>query len=540
MNKTLQQTRNLLFHARCRDSGRRVGAATGQIQYDREKPPFRVEMRQGYSVVEDNSGSSGSHYYVSLWLPAAVLGALLIVTLTLQVAISWKAHRQMAPVNSHIALMVRLQGVNLELQRVLIEILGDGGVLSGDERTQMRNELKAILGLQAHLMADTPQSIASAHDVLADAAIYPTQALILALSHLRKAIAQEAVAHQRLIEKVERSTAMDLDIGIITLLAFPTGAILLIYLMRRRILAPLKHLGFLMTLLARRDYSPAPVAAIDPLLRPLTENYNKMVTRLSELEKEHEARERDLEGQVESATRALLEQHRSLANTERLAAVGEMMARIAHELRNPLAGVKLACTNLRQELNQRLGSPEYNERIDMVTGEIDRIITMQNTLLDHSRHKPEPSRDITIARTVRDLIELTRYQLPMQVRLEQRIPGDIVCRLPEALFRQSLLNLFLNAWQALGEQEGRITIEAVLNDGMLRLDVRDDGPGFPRDLLEYGIRAFITHRAGGTGLGLSMVQRFARALGGSVTLSNREPHGACVTLELPCGKYAHA
>jgi two-component system NtrC family sensor kinase len=191
-------------------------------------------------------------------------------------------------------------------------------------------------------------------------------------------------------------------------------------------------------------------------------------------------------------------------------------------------------------LNQRLGSPEYNERIDMVTGEIDRIITMQNTLLDHSRHKPEPSRDITIARTVRDLMELMRYQLPTQVRLEQRIPGDIVCRLPEALFRQSLLNLFLNAWQALGEQEGRITIEAVLNDGMLRLDVRDDGPGFPRDLLEYGIRAFITHRAGGTGLGLSMVQRFARALGGSVTLSNREPHGACVTLELPCGKYAHA
>ena len=490
--------------------------------------------------MDETPEDSGTHYYISLWLPAAVLGALLIVTLSLQVAMSWKSHRQLAPVNDHIAMMVRLQGVNLELQRMLIEILGDHGVLTDEERAQIRGEIKAILALQAHLMADTPQSIASAHDVLADVGIHPRQALILALGHLRKAIEQEASAHQRLVERVEHSTAMDLEIGIITLLAFPTGAILLIYLLRRRILAPLKRLGFLMTLLARHDFSPAPVVAIDPLLRPLTDNYNKMVTRLAVLEKEHEERERDLESQVESATRALLEQHRSLSNSERLAAVGEMMARIAHELRNPLAGVKLACTNLREELSQRLGTPEYNERIDMVTGEIDRIITMQNTLLDHSRHKPEPSRNITISRTVQDLVKLARYQIPMQVELEQRIPDDIVCHLPEGQFRQSLLNLILNARQALDGRIGRITIEANLTDSLLRLDVCDDGPGFPRDLLEYGIQAFKSHRAEGTGLGLSMVQRFARAVGGDVYLANRKPHGACVTLELPCRSYGHA
>jgi signal transduction histidine kinase len=175
----------------------------------------------------------------------------------------------------------------------------------------------------------------------------------------------------------------------------------------------------------------------------------------------------------------------------------------------------------------------------MVTSEIDRIITMQNTLLDHSRHKPEPLRNIAIARTVNDLVRLARYQIPSQIRLEQHIPDDIVCYLPEGLFRQSLLNLILNAMQALGEREGRITIEAILTDDSLRLDISDDGPGFPPDLLEYGIRAFITHRAEGTGLGLSMVQRFARTVGGNVMLSNREPHGACVRLELPCRVYGH-
>jgi len=294
-----------------------------------------------------------------------------------------------------------------------------------------------------------------------------------------------------------------------------------------------------MTLLGRKNYSPAPVAIIDPMLRPLTENYNTMVTRLAELEAEHAQREQDLEVQVENATRVLLEQQRRLATSERLAAVGEMMARIAHELRNPLAGVKLACTNLRQELIQQLDSPEYRERIDIIAGEIDRIIALLNSLLDQSRHTPEVMRDVTVRQAVAELIVLARYQIPERIRIEQDIASDIVCRLPDALFRQALLNLLLNACQALGDKTGSIVIKADLTSGSLLLNVCDDGPGFPADLLESGIRAFVTHRADGTGLGLSMVQRFARTHGGTITLSNREPHGACVTLELPCGRNGH-
>ena len=97
------------------------------------------------------------------------------------------------------------------------------------------------------------------------------------------------------------------------------------------------------------------------------------------------------------------------------------------------------------------------------------------------------------------------------------------------------MNLILNAQQAIGEHEGVIVIDAGVEDGRLSLSVCDDGPGFPQDLLEAGIRTFVTHRADGTGLGLSMVQRFARAHGGNVNLYNVEPQGACVTLELPCG-----
>jgi len=490
--------------------------------------------------MSEQPGDSGYRYYVSLWFPAAVLGSLLIIVLIIQLVLSWKAHERLAPVNHHLVQMTRLQGVNLELQRELLESLAGEGELTTDERGQQRSELEHILAMRANLSADTPRALASAEAVLADAAIQPRNALILALSQLREVLDQEGGAHRRLIEDVNRATAVELRIGTIALLVFPTGAILLIYLLRRRILEPLDHLGFLMTLLARRNFAPAPVAAIDPMLRPLTENYNAMVTRLAELEQEHALREQDLEGQVESATHVLLEQQRSLANTERLAAVGEMMARIAHELRNPLAGVKLACTNLRQELDQRMESPGFRERIDIVAGEIDRIIALLNSLLDQSRHRPEAARELAVARAVADLVVLARYQIPAQIHIEQRIPGDTVCCLPDALFRQALLNLLMNARQALGEAPGRIVIEASVSNGTLRLNICDDGPGFPRELLESGIRAFVTYRADGTGLGLSMVQRFARALGGNIRLSNVQPHGACVTLDLPCGKDEHA
>jgi signal transduction histidine kinase len=482
----------------------------------------------------------GYYFYFSVWLPAAVLGTLLVIVLVFEVALSWKAHVRLEPVNRHIVQMDRMQSANLELQRELLESLGREETFTVEERAELRAEIDAVLAMDAHLDSGTPQALADARAVLADARVRPGEALIQALSHLRRSLTREAAQHKRLIDEIDRATELELQVGGIALLLFPTAAALLIYLLRRRIFAPLDHLGFMMTLLGRKHFAPAPVTTVDPLLRPLTENYNAMVVRLAELEQEHEEREQDLQGQVEDAARVLLEQQRSLADTERLATLGEMTARIAHELRNPLAGVKLACTNLRQEFSRKPQDREYQERIDLVAGEIDRIISLLNSMLDQARHRPEPARDIPVAETVRELLVLARYQVPARIRIEQRIPGDLICRLPEALFRQVLLNLVLNARQALGEREGVIRIEAQRVDARLNLSVRDDGPGFPDELLEYGIRAFATHRAEGTGLGLYMVQRFARRHGGDVALTNAAPHGACVTLDLPCGKQENA
>ena len=476
---------------------------------------------------------SSPRYYRSILLPCILLGGLLIFTLVVEVVLSLNTRGYVVPANKQISQLVRLQSTNLELQRELIESLREDSEFTTAERDRIHEELKNILRIEAHLVDATPQALAQARDVLADATYHPKEALLFAFSHTRKAVDLELRAHQQLIEGVDRASLLKFRIAILSLLVFPAGAGLIIYALRHRILLPLRHLGTLMTLLARQDYSPAPVAAIDPMLRPLVVNYNAMVQRLAAFEQEHASREHELESQVQNATDTLLEQQCKLASTERLTAVAESMAHVAHELRNPLAGIKLACANLRQDLSRMAESTDYVKRLDTVGAEIDRIVAALNSLLDQSRHQPPPLRDIAVARTVAEVITLLRYQIPARIRLEQRIADNIMCNLPDALLRPALLNLILNARQSIGEHDGEIVVDAFVNAETLVLSVCDDGPGFHELMLRTGFRAYVTDRPGGTGLGLPMVQRFARNLGGDVSLSNLKPHGACVTLELP-------
>jgi len=236
-----------------------------------------------------------------------------------------------------------------------------------------------------------------------------------------------------------------------------------------------------------------------------------------------------LEEEVRAATRTLLEQHRSLARAERLAATGELAASVAHELRNPLAGIQMTLTNLRAELQDH----ELVERVDLIINELNRLTRLLNEIVDASRHAPEPPRDVDLAGVVDDMLTLTRCQLPPQVQLESQIPPGLTCKLPQDRLRQALLNLLLNAAAVLADRGGTVTVAAARESNQVRITVSDDGPGFPAQLLQNGIRPFFSTRERGTGLGLPMVRRFARDVGGTLTLANHEPHGACVTLLLP-------
>jgi hypothetical protein len=132
----------------------------------------------------------------------------------------------------------------------------------------------------------------------------------------------------------------------------------------------------------------------------------------------------------------------------------------------------------------------------------------------------------------RDHHELLLSKVAADTEAELRLAVSLLVALPLA-GGVLLLNLLLNAIQVLGGH-GQVTLAAEREDGQLLLRVEDAGPGFPEEMLRAGVRPFATGWAGGTGLGLAMVRRFARDHDGELELANREPRGARVTLRLPC------
>jgi C4-dicarboxylate-specific signal transduction histidine kinase len=234
---------------------------------------------------------------------------------------------------------------------------------------------------------------------------------------------------------------------------------------------------------------------------------------------------------AEKAAVTLLEQHVSLTRAEKLAAVGETAGTLAHELRNPLAGILMSLENLRREP----AAEPIAERLQDLIDEIGRLTRLLGEKLAPLRHAPESVTEVDVAELLTDLCNLLRPGLSKSVELVTTTEPGIRLLLPRDRLRQALLNLIFNAAQALQSEAraGRIEIGAHRRDDDLVVWVRDDGPGFPDAFLEREPMPFETSRPGGTGLGLAMVRRVARDLGGRLELCNVEPHGAQAEMILP-------
>jgi signal transduction histidine kinase len=358
----------------------------------------------------------------------------------------------------------------------------------------------------------------------------PREALAGGVELLDRMLQRETLIQSELVDSVSRDTVVEWRLALAALVVFPCLIALALWALRQRVFRPIADLRVFLSRLAEGDFAPASLERVDPLVRPLFENYNRMLTRLEQLERSNLERTLSLEQEVRAATQALLRQQQSLARAERLAAAGEVSAALAHELRNPLAGMHVTLANLRKDV----ADEETGTRLDLVISELQRVTRLLNGLLQQSSHLPEAPRDIDLARLLRELCALLRYQISSDIELVTRVEEGVHCRLPEDGVRQAILNLVLNSVAALGERAGTIVIEAQRRDGSLQLQVSDDGPGFPAELLSSAVRPFRTFRESGTGLGLAIVNRFARDHGGELKISNRTPRGACASITLPC------
>jgi len=466
--------------------------------------------------------------------PARLRGLALLALLSSVLAILggmiWRNLERMDTVQAYVGYSHRIQDVGLSLQQALVDVLS-GGVLVPEQLALIATKIHMLANEDAHLSPQTPEKLRRVTAFLAQANAASLDngraELFDALREMHEVLDSETDQREKVLEEVSREELAELELATLTLILI----LLLTWLfLRRRILNPLHDLRHLLLNLAKEDFTPIAIDHLDPLLLPVFNSYNVMVIHLRELEEAKRMHAQSLEAEVRSATQALLEQQRSLARAETLAAVGELAAGLAHELRNPLAGIQMSCANLRREI----ADPDQGERLDLIGAELKRMTRLLNELLEQGKQAPAPSMDFNLAAMVKELLSLARYQIPGHIALTVDIPAGLECHLPSCGLRQALLNLVLNAAQAMDEKPGAVKVLARREEGLLAIEVSDDGPGFSEDMLRHGIHAFSTSRARGTGLGLAMVQRFARDLGGRIELSNRKPGGACVRLLLPC------
>jgi two-component system, NtrC family, sensor kinase len=482
------------------------------------------------TVIESSDRSSMNRiFFRRLWSYVGTSALLVALALATLVVVAWRSLDRFEPIHTHLEHVQRLQKTTLDLERLLDHSLRAGQPIDLAALRPLGDDIGDLAEFEGSLAPGTQELLERASKRASAPGSDATAAVAKTVEELQRVLFAETAAHDELVQGVERDTRIELLTAMGLGIALPMTAVLLLFSVRRRYLNPLDNLSELMTLLSRQDYRTVPTEDLDPLLRPVYDNYNRMAARLGELENEHRARQRTLEEEVRAATRALLEQQQELSRAARLAAVGEFAAGVAHELRNPLAGVQMALSGLRRDVDDR----DMAGRLDMVISELKRVTRQLNELLDMSRRAPEPVTDLQISAVVDEILVLVRYQVGDRIRLRQTVPESIRCRLPEGGFRQALLNLVLNATQAIGDGTGEVDVSAEIQDDRLKLAVSDTGRGFSNEMLETGVRSFVTFREGGTGLGLAIVRRFVRDLGGDISLANQGNGGARVTMELP-------
>ena len=218
-----------------------------------------------------------------------------------------------------------------------------------------------------------------------------------------------------------------------------------------------------------------------------------------------------------------------LTHQAALARVGQLAAVVAHEVKNPLAGIKGAV----QVLMSRRGAsdPEQQVMRDIV-GRIDALNELIGDLLVFARPRPPRLARVDLRRLLEEAVSMLRRD-PIGATIGVSIEGaELSLDADAELIRATVLNLLINAAQAL-EGSGRITIALARQGDSVAIDIRDNGPGIPEDMREQVFEPFVTTKARGGGLGLPIARRTAELHGGALTLLSPPDGGTVMRLTLP-------
>jgi len=245
---------------------------------------------------------------------------------------------------------------------------------------------------------------------------------------------------------------------------------------------------------------------------------------------------------LEETNRQLQRAEAEARRSERLAALGQMSAGLAHEIRNPLGVIKGSAEMLAQKV--RDAQPLAGELAGYISSEVNRLNSLVARFLDFARPAQLELRPEAISEIVDRALESVWGEMPQShVRVERlyasNLPDVMVDREP---CERAFVNLILNAYQAMdGEptaSEGtlRISISPDSSNGRpgVAVTLEDTGPGVPAELREQVFNPFVTSKKGGTGLGLAIVAKIVDDHRGSIRLESEPARGARFRVFLPC------
>ena len=275
-----------------------------------------------------------------------------------------------------------------------------------------------------------------------------------------------------------------------------------------------------------------------------------LVNRFVTQNRRQVARYQSLSETLAESNRQLQRAQAEARRAERLAALGQLSAGLAHEIRNPLGIIKGAAEMLHQKFSS--SHPAAAELSTYISTEVNRLNGLVSRFLDFARPSRLELKPVDICQVVDRALEIAYHRYPeSRVSIERHIAKDLPAVLAdEQMCEQVFVNLILNAYEAMSPEDGAkngpqsaatnepkitISISCDSSNGLsgVAAEIQDSGPGVPDELREQIFNPFVSSKKTGVGLGLSIVAKIVDDHRGSIQLISRPGAGACFRVFLP-------
>jgi two-component system sensor histidine kinase FlrB len=249
--------------------------------------------------------------------------------------------------------------------------------------------------------------------------------------------------------------------------------------------------------------------------------------RFAETSERLEARYYELLRETEGLRAALKAKDAEMKRRERLAALGETAAALAHEVRNPLGAMQLFLSLLRQDVADR---PQAAALVNEIGKSLTNLNGVVSNILHFAKHRAVNRVPMNIAAVIQEVCSQIQAQMSPPGKVTVALAGTPFILGDEHGLRQVFYNLLTNAAQAVN-YTGTLSVSTRTEAGMLVVLVQDNGQGIKESILPTLFEPFVSGRESGTGLGLSIVRQVVELHGGTIKAWNNQ--GACFEIQLP-------